>query len=255
MSTVQRALLALYRGAARLPVMRSATGRRAFEAVYFLYKDVVEARAAVRLRRHVASGSLAIDVGANIGFFTMRFAEWVGPQGRVIAIEPEAANLESLRRRLARSAHGSRVTVVRGVAAERPGTYRLATNPHHPGDHKLSETGIEVAGHTIDALAAEHPAMAVSFIKIDVQGAELRVLRGAEAVLRRDRPALFIEIDPAALAAMGDSAEALIAALRAFGYRGRIWTPNGPGPELTGDTLAAAVARRGYVDALFVAAE
>ena len=77
--------------------------RRAYESVYLAYKRLIEAGPVDGLRGVVATGSTVFDVGANIGFFSFRFARWVGPEGRVIAIEPEARNIASLRRRVARA--------------------------------------------------------------------------------------------------------------------------------------------------------
>jgi FkbM family methyltransferase len=253
-SGLQRALLGLYRRAARGSLMRSRAGQLAFEAAYLTYKGLFEARAANALRAHVHPGTTVIDVGANIGFFTTRFARWASEEGRVLAIEPEAANLHSLKRRLARHPQGARVTVIEGVAEEKTGTSKLVRNPDHPGDHKLGPEGEPVRGWTLDDLVSAHECPPVSLIKIDVQGAELKVLRGAAGLLERDRPVLFVEIDPAALASMGDSVMALDAYLSALGYAGRLW------PEARGASVAEAAAderifgKAGYVDALYTAA-
>ena len=72
---------------------------------------------------------------------------------------------------------------------------------------------------TLDALLAERQWPAVSLIKIDVQGAEARVLSGAGEALRRFRPALFLEVDDEALRAMKADAGTLLHELEAQGYR------------------------------------
>ncbi len=90
-------------------------------------------------------------------------------------------------------------------------------------------------------------------IKIDVQGAELRVLDGAEAILRRDRPALFIEVDPAALAAFGASAEALFERLNGLGFAPHLLTKSGP-TALAPHDVPALFDRHAYVDVLFLPA-
>ena len=248
---LQRLFLALYRHAARSPIMRSSFGQRVFETAYLTYKSVFEARSTARLRRYVKPGTTVIDVGANIGFFSTLFADWVGADGRVLAVEPEGANIRALKRRLNRHRHGRRVTVIEGVAGERSGTYNLVVNPDHPGDHRLGEVGAPVDGWTLDDLVETHNAGPVSFIKIDVQGAEAMVLRGAKRLLQRDKPTLFIEIDPDALAAMGTSATSLVEMMAELGWRGRVWTRDGPGSAIDAETLTSATKSRGYMDALF----
>ena len=254
MTGFQRALISLYRAAAKTSFMRSPAGLRAFEFAYLAYKAMFEARSANRLKPYVEPGTTVIDVGANIGFFTTKFASWVGGQGRVLAIEPETNNLRVLKRRLTRLRLEERVIVIEGVAAERVGTFNLVRNPGHPGDHKLGENGDAVPGWTLDSLIESYDVPSVSLIKIDVQGAELRVVQGAQALLRRDQPGLLIEIDPAALAAMGASTQALIDALSALGYRGVLGHDPAASPVVTAASVEASLADRGYADVMFVAA-
>ena len=61
-----------------------------------IYKQYFEAGPIDRLQEFVPSGSLVIDVGANVGFFSLRFAKWVGKGGKVISIEPEDRNYNRL---------------------------------------------------------------------------------------------------------------------------------------------------------------
>ena len=76
---------------------------RLFLAVYGIYKRYFEAGPIDRLQEFVPPGSLVIDVGANVGFFSLRFARWVGAEGKVIAIEPEERNCNNLVEAVARA--------------------------------------------------------------------------------------------------------------------------------------------------------
>ncbi len=217
-TSMQSLLLLLYRQMRQSRFIRSPTGRRLFENAYLAYKVLLEAGPVGQLQRYVTSNSCAIDVGANIGMFTLRFARWVGDHGQVIAIEPEAENFKSLRRRLARSAYAKRVTAIQAVAAEAAGILYLDVNPDHPGDHKLGERGVPTTAVTLDGFLTENGGPVVSLVKIDVQGAEMRVLRGATQILARCRPALFIEIDDAAMRKQGSTAQELLSFLTDLGY-------------------------------------
>jgi FkbM family methyltransferase len=197
--------------------LQTGPGRRLFLFAYGLYKRG-EARDLPALQPLVARGSTVIDVGANVGYFTRRFAAWVLPGGRVLALEPEARNAADLRRLAARH-HWTHVECLQAAAADRSGTGRLALNPFHPADHRLSgTTGDPVRLVTVDELIAARGWPAVSLIKIDVQGAELAVIDGAVETIRRSRPALYVEVDDEALLAQGASARALAARLEALGY-------------------------------------
>src|SRR5688572_22188566 len=97
----QSVMLGAYRLIFARGLLRLGWGRRLYFALYEFYKSAFEAGRIGGLRTFVPEGGVVIDVGANVGFFTVRFARWVGPSGRVIAMEPEEGNHAELARRLA----------------------------------------------------------------------------------------------------------------------------------------------------------
>jgi FkbM family methyltransferase len=216
-SWLQRALLAVYAAFSRTGLLSTRLGRSVFVAAYDLYKSRWEAAEIAALRSFVRPGTVAIDVGANIGFFTRRLAEWVRPGGLVIAIEPEAQNFEALKAMLSRRGLLN-VEVLQAVAAEAAGTLKLEVNAFHPADHRISENGTAVRAVTLDGLMEEQGWPEVSLVKIDVQGAEERVLRGALEVIRCSHPVIFMEVDEAALVQMGSSAQTLLRLVGGLGY-------------------------------------
>jgi FkbM family methyltransferase len=243
-------LVWLYERALRTGALDRPRPRRAFEAVYMAYKKLLEAGPIDGLREIVAEGSTVIDVGANIGFFSMRFARWVGPAGRVIAVEPEAQNIASLRRRVARARLSDVVDCVHAAAADRPGQLRLAVTPGHPGNHHLAGTGERVPAVALDDLVGrdERP---VSLIKIDVQGAEALVIAGAGRLLEEQRPAIYVEVDAPSLRRLGSSPGELIATIVERGYRPYGLTRRGVGgPEEVADLQLRT--EHEYIDVLFL---
>jgi FkbM family methyltransferase len=251
-SWLQRFLLGVYGVASRTGLLSTRFGRTAFATAYDLYKSRWEAAEIAALRTFVRPGTLAIDVGANIGFFTRRLADWVRPGGLVIAIEPEARNFEALKAMLSRRGLVN-VEPLQAVAAEAPGTLMLQVNALHPADHRISESGTAVRAVTLDAIVEEQGWPEVSLIKIDVQGAEERVLRGALEVIRRCRPAIFMEIDEAALSSMGSSAQAVLRLIGRLGYevcrieKGRLT------PALPVEHVVSLCRAGTYADFVFVA--
>jgi FkbM family methyltransferase len=157
------------------------------------------------LAKFVRSGTTVIDVGANAGFYTRRFAQWVRPGGEVIAIEPEEVKFSTVRRVISR--HGLvNVKAVHAMASEHAEAARSAS----------ADGGVEAV--RLDDLvgAAEWPT--VSLIRIAVRGAAERVLRGASETLRKSGPAVLVEMNDAALTSAGSSAQAVLNLLASFGY-------------------------------------
>lgn len=225
---------------------------RIFLALYAVYKTRLEAGPIERLREYLPSGSIAIDVGANVGFFTRRFARWVG-DGEVIAIEPEQKNFRALCRTLEQDGLSQRVRTLQAVAAATAGPTHLEINPIHPADHKLSRdgTGVAVDAVRLDDLIDDKGPLRPCLIKIDVQGAEMLVLEGAPEILRIARPVLFIELSEG-LETFGSSTSALLEHLAKLGYEAYWLMREGPHLKASPEEIRSRIERSGYVDVLFL---
>lgn len=133
----------------------------------------------------------AVDVGGWYGPWTRRLA---GRARRVVTVEP----IPHLARLLTAAAPAN-VQVVQAAATDRPGTARLWLPPGDEGDRGVSSlVRRDIHGRAVDVRCVtldELDLKDVGFIKIDVDGSELAVLRGATGILARDRPALFVELE------------------------------------------------------------
>lgn len=245
MTWLQRFLLRLYAWTVFTGILKTGWGQRAFLTAYTNYKSLIEARHADQLKSYVQADSVVIDVGANIGFFTLKFAHWVSGRGSVIAIEPEPVNVVRLRSSLARVGLESVVTLIEAAATDRPGQARLVLDASHPANHHLGPEGIAVEAVSLDDVLEASGLPIVSLIKIDVQGAEMLVLRGAQRTLDRCEPALYVEVFDEGLRAQGSSAEELLEFLSSLGYRPYRLAAHGIVPAAEGDVA-------GYGDLLFV---
>ena len=152
-------------------------------------------------RGTVRSGSVALDVGANVGAYAVLLGQWVGASGRVYAFEPSPVAFRGLVRHIELNARDGVVTPVAAAVADRDGTGDLIV-AGTAGESRLAggvERGrtLSVPTVTIDSFCARE-GLQPSFIKIDVEGAELAVLRGARETIRRggDALALFVELHP-----------------------------------------------------------
>ena len=157
------------------------------------------------VERSIGIGDHVIDVGANIGYFALSMAKRVGPAGSVVAVEPSPAAVHCLRLGVDENGFGERLTVVEAAAGSRDGDARFVSVPdstNRGSGFVLEDAARPVPeGHAalpvplvrLDACMRRRP---VAFLKLDVEGAELQVLSGADTLLREDRPVILGELDP-----------------------------------------------------------
>jgi FkbM family methyltransferase len=192
-----------------------------------------EAKSSWFCLRHVRPGDHAVDVGANIGYYSLVLSRRVGPQGRVYAFEPEPSNLALLHANL--QINGCSNVVVEPLAlADVHGHGALYLCPSNRGDHRLGVTPdrdvITVPVSTADRCLRSHLGR-FDFVKIDAQGAEELVLRGMPQLIERNRRRLtmLIELCPSTLPSVGSTYGSMLAFLDEMGGRYLLfdrWSPN-----------------------------
>jgi FkbM family methyltransferase len=131
----------------------------------------------------------AVDLGANIGYFTLLLARAVGPGGRVVAFEPDPVNAELLRRNVADNGY-AQAEVVQAAVADHDGSMMLWQDPANFGDHRVRAAAMDRPGVPVPVVrldGALPPGTRVDFIKMDIQGAEQAALAGARRVLTENR--------------------------------------------------------------------
>lgn len=158
-------------------------------------------------------GRICIDVGANIGVHTLPLASLVGPAGRVFAFEPDNLNFALLKKNLAENGIMN-VEAIQAAAGAAAGTGSLKRSDWNYGDHRLRSVRDgkgEIRIVPLDDVLETVAAGSVKFIKIDVQGYEAAVLRGARYTLARNPGAIvLLELSPALLREAGSSATELL---------------------------------------------
>ncbi len=174
-------------------------------------------------------GAVFLDVGAHIGTFTLKAARKVGPDGKVLAFEPNPETATLLRDNLAAN-HLENVVVEAIACTDKDQQLTLYAAPiNNTGASSLSETNAEygdstalkpfqVRGRPIDDVVKELNLSRVDAIKIDVEGAELQVLRGAVETLKRFHPKIVLEMVPEQLASFHTTPEEVAALIRSTGY-------------------------------------
>jgi len=181
----------------------------------------------------VSPGDAVVDIGANWGMFTARLACLVGRRGQVDAFEPHPHHARSLsaiaRRRPQVTVHATALSNVAGEAQLHVpvvgGRSVTALGSLVPIAVDAGDDVIVVPTQRLDDVLAHRRGP--SFIKCDVEGLELRVLRGAEATLRRTLPVLLVEIEQRHQKA---PVHETFAYLSGLGYDGWFLGPAGLGP-------------------------
>jgi len=173
------------------------------------------------LRACVGSGDAVLDIGANVGYYSVVLARLVGPEGRVYAFEPVPALQEAVRRQRDLNSDLA-VTLYPWAASDEETHVSIFIGPAgHSGLSSLRALSAPSREETVqcrpvDDLLVNLPP--VSFVKLDVEGAEMKALRGMRGLLERDRPVLLLEATDRYLRAFGDTLAEMMDWLSAEGY-------------------------------------
>ena len=142
------------------------------------------------ISREVVSNSVFWDIGANVGFYSLLASGLVG-SGRVFAFEPAPRNLYYLRQHLALN-RVTNVEVLPVAVSDRNDTSTFQVEDTGFMGHLSAEGGITVLTASLDSLVEEGKVLPPHYVKMDIEGAELLALRGANSTFQRFRPLLFL---------------------------------------------------------------
>jgi FkbM family methyltransferase len=200
------------------------------------------------LGAHIKPGMTIVDAGAHIGYFSCLAGRLAGPRGLVVAFEPAPRNYELLLANVWRNGL-TNVVCFPWALSDQQGFVDLHLSADNSGDHRIFEHGdrstVRVRTAALDSVDALRPP--VDVVKVDVQGAEEAVFRGAERLLAASPGALVVvEFSTNELGAYGSDARALLAYYRSLGYTIRAQHPEQRGVlELTDDEILAHCAGEG----------
>jgi FkbM family methyltransferase len=177
------------------------------------------------ISRLARGAQTVFDIGANIGWYSLHIAQQE-PQARVYAFEPVPTTHERLLVNLSRNVAGDRVTPVKDGLTDAPGAFDMfvpatsgspaaSLNELHPGE---GSRRVSCRFTTLDAFVDDNGIDRLDFLKCDVEGAELRVLKGAANSLARFRPAVVIELLRKWSAAFGYHPNDVLDLFAALGY-------------------------------------
>jgi FkbM family methyltransferase len=182
-------------------------------------------------RKSIRPGSVVVDVGANIGAHTLPLADCVGKTGRVFAFEPTDFAFGKLLANCKRNpilAERIKAHQVMLVAPQNtdltitPALYsswplQVSSGLHNLHGGRLMPT-LEARSQTLDDVLSKEKFCSIDFIKLDIDGYECDMLRGAFQTISQYRPEIIMELAPYALKEAGSSLAELVSLISSFGY-------------------------------------
>ena len=154
-------------------------------------KGTYEPKNVEAIQKTVREDDIAYDVGAHVGYFSVLMGDIVGSGGKVIAFEPRGLNLGYLQRHVSVN-NCNNIEIVSKAVGDHSGQAKLETRTGS-GTGYISDTGDEAVEITsIDELVESGALPPPTFLKIDVEGGEMAVLRGARKVIATQRPRMIL---------------------------------------------------------------
>ncbi|MBI2100025.1 MAG: FkbM family methyltransferase [Candidatus Vogelbacteria bacterium] len=195
------------------------------------------------LEQYLKPGMTFIDVGANNGWFSLFASRLVGGQGQVLAIEPSRREVAKIYKNLLLN-HYPNVRVYQLGLSDHSGEAELLiAEEYHEGHNTFGrfvyQTGLKgkerVAVDTLDNLVKCEKIEKVNLIKIDSEGSEFLVLRGADQIIETYRPLILTELFDRSLRNLGNSAKDILGFFKSRSYGLYTFSPNTGRPEIFRD--------------------
>jgi FkbM family methyltransferase len=175
----------------------------------------------------VKPGMIVVDIGANIAATTLNLAKRTLPGGKIFSFEPSPYNYQRASENISLNNFSNIRLINQGLGNEKTTAFLYNVNSHNSGMQRIlnndegafsyEKTAVEI--DTLDSSMQKFEIPKPSLIKIDVEGYELKVLKGGKETIMKYRPALFIELDDDNLHEQGNNAKELIQSLIQLQYK------------------------------------
>lgn len=168
-------------------------------------------------------GFVVLDIGANVGLISLLTAKKVGKTGRVYAFEPVPDIFVRLQENIALNGFNNIEPVPLALSSQRGmATISISHDGASSLFRRVSDEFIEVPTERLDDFVEREGIERVDAIKLDVEGAELHVIRGADKTIRRFKPIMMVEINPDTLKAAGTTPQELFETIVSYGYKAHV---------------------------------
>jgi FkbM family methyltransferase len=173
------------------------------------------------VKKEIKKGEVVLDIGANIGYYTLIFAKLVGEEGKVFAFEPDPTNFSLLKKNVELNGYKN-VVLVQKAVSNKTGKIRLYLSKDNRADHRIYNSGdgrqsIESEATRLDDYFKNYDGK-IAFIKMDIQGAEGGALQGMFNLLKKNNVKIAMEFCPIGLKRFGMEPEECLKLLTESGF-------------------------------------
>lgn len=142
------------------------------------------------MEKEISEGDVILDIGANIGYFTLLFARWAGKKGKVFSFEPDPANFALLKKNVEVNGYEN-VVLVNKAVSDKTWKSKLHLSEENKVDHRIYNShdgrkSVEIQSMRLDDYFKGYKGK-VDFIKMDIQGAEGRAVKGMPDLLKKNK--------------------------------------------------------------------
>ena len=171
----------------------------------------------------VKSEMVLFDIGSNVGETLLNFAKLTGKNGKVYGFEPVPYTFNKCSNNISLNAFSNISVAQIALSSKQESLYFQEANNNNSGGVFMNKNNTpgsyKVEGITLDAYVERIEITHLDLIKVDVEGFETNVLKGARETCKKFRPKLFVEVDEVNLKSQGSSANELIALITSYGYQ------------------------------------
>lgn len=179
-------------------------------------------------KKEIKPGMTVLDIGANVGIYTLTASALVGDKGKVFAFEPDKLNFKMLEDAVLK--HSCKNTFLENIAlSNKKGSTKLYIDEVNPGNHSFGQKNlykgkkaVTIQTIKLDDYLAKNGVKKVDFIKIDVQGAESLVFAGASKLLKQKNIKILMEYWPAGIKNVGQSPEKFLEMFAKAGFKFKV---------------------------------
>lgn len=177
------------------------------------------------VKKYVKEGDIVLDIGANVGYYTLLFAQLVGSKGRVFSFEPDPVNFDLLRKSVDLNGYQN-VTLIQKAVSNKNGKLKLYIGKENRAINRIYDAGIndtkdsiEIDTIFLDDYFKDHD-LKIDFVKIDVEGSESGVIEGMPLILKKSKNLkIMTEFDPFLMKKFGVDATNYIQLLLEHGFK------------------------------------
>lgn len=190
-----------------------------YKPLYFFYKRISDRNKINLIKGKILPGMTVIDIGANIGFYSILFSKLVGESGCVYAFEPDEENFEKLKKN---TRNFKNITIVKAAIVEKDGKIKLYRSNKLNVDHQTYDSGEGRTYKEVDGICLDNyfqKDFRINMIKIDIQGYDYFAIKGTKEIIRRSNGLMIIgELWPYGLCKAGVSHTEYISMLKDLGF-------------------------------------